>query len=763
MTSELQSQPTNIVLQEQDQEGGLQLGRFVSAIRRHILVVIGITTLAATAALLKAVTATPTYQSKFELLTPPETLETQIISTLNKDALSNQSDIVGVAVDDTKLKILKSPRVMTPIVETIQARYPAVTYGKVISDLRITPDKTGNTLSVDYQSENPDEVIYVLEVVAEAYLRFSLEDRQNDIYRGIDFVDEQLPVVRDRVEELAGELEDLRQRSNLIDPLLQGEQLSEQTSKFTAEQLDLRVQIREAQALYRDLQQELSASQELAATSVLLDSARYQDLLNQLLAIDSQIAQELTLYLADSPEIEVLEDQRDNLKPLLKQEGVRVQRQLANHISELQDRDQALTETISSLNSQIKQLSTIAREYNRIERELEIATTNLNQFLTKREALRIDAAQRQTPWEMLVPPPPPKASIASAKTNLVLGCFLGILVGSGIAILLDRIGGKIHSVKELKEVVPLPILGNIPHEVLLEAENSLTMSLNQLSQLGLNVDITSVMRQHEASSRDTNTPFMEAFRRLATNLQLSRPDSHIRFLTITSAIPNMGKSTVTFHLAHAFAMTGKKVLMIDTDLRRPSLHRLCNLPGNRGLSNYAVGDFELDEVIVNLPIHKNLNLLPAGSVPPDATAILTAQRVKELFAQVTESFDLVIADTPPLLGFADAFIMTAQTQGTLLVAKLGDIKFVQMQMAMDELSIAKVPVFGIVANGVQQTSESTYSYYQYYREKYEINGDDSQLPTYAEDTPNGYFEPSWWSQLPQHLLAQVSKTFGGKR
>ncbi|MEL6320755.1 MAG: polysaccharide biosynthesis tyrosine autokinase [Cyanobacteria bacterium J06626_14] len=703
--AELQSSPVSVLPQDSEQEGGLQLGRLLSPIKRHVFLVVGVATLTAVAAVLDAVTDTPTYRSSFELLTPATTLETQIISTLNPQALSNQSDVVDVALDETKLKVLTSPRVMEPIVENLQERYPNITYRRVVRNLRITSDDNGNTLTVQYTGNDSDQVLHVLEVVSEAYVRFSLEDRQNNIFRGIDFVNEQLPEVRGRVEELESELESLRQRSNLIDPLLQGEQLTAQTARFTAEQLDLRVQIRQAQEIYENLGQELAAGEEFAATSTLMESARYQELLNQLLEVDRQLAEELTLYIEGSPEIEVIQERRENLQPLLAREGIRVQGQLASYILELQDRDQALSTTIEILNQQIKNLSTTAREYNKIQRDLEIATVNLNQFLTKREALRIDAAQRQTPWEVLTPPARPRASSASARLNLVLGTVLGLLLGSGIAILIDRVRGKVHTIDELKEAVGVPVLGTIPYEPLLADQRSFALETHPGSAPQFFVSESDDFHQIGVS-----ISFLEAFRILATNIQLASPDKSIKTLTISSPIPGMGKSTIAFYLGQAVAATGKRVLIIDADLRHPGLHLLCEISNEKGLSNYASSEFALKEAWTRLSLDSNVFVLPSGPLPPDPIRVLSAQRTKDLFNHAYEEFDMVIFDTPPLLGLADALIVSAQTQGMLLTATLGQVTFSHLSTTLDELGIAKTPLLGAVANESKQLDQHPYGY-----------------------------------------------------
>lgn len=710
MVTESQAATANRPIDVSDQEGGLNLGRFVAAIRRNLVIMAGVTALTATAAGLKTITDPPEYRSGFELLTPATTLETEVISTLNPDALSNQTDVVGVAIDQTQLKILTSPRLMEPVVETIRERYPNLTYRQVVNNLSIASiDEDGSVLRVTYTDEDPELVLDVLEVVADAYLTYSREDRQDNILQGIEFVDEQLPAVRDRVEALEGSLESLRQNSNLINPVLEGEQLAAQTAQFTGELLNLRVQIQQAQELSRTLQEELAEGEEFAVTSTLLSNPRYQAILNELLEVDKLLAQELTLYLEGSPEIAVIQETRDNLQLLLTREGVRAQEEIENSIRELGDRDRALSTTIDVLNQQIKNLSSTARAYNKIQRELEIATVNLNQFLTKREALRIDAAQRQTPWEILTPATLPQNVAASAVRNVVLGSILGLLLGAGTAILIDRMRGTIHTSEELKEATRLPILGNIPYEKLLEDPRSLALVMRQMR---FSADVAhNGTNGNRVQPAYPSLPFFEAFKVLATNLQAISPDSPIKMLTVSAATPNMGKSTISFHLAHAVAATGKRVLLVDTDLRRPTLHDLCGIANDKGLSNYATGQFKFKDVCVSLATESTLYVLPSGPIPPDPVRIFSAQRVQNLFNNVSRKFDLVIFDTPPFLGFADASVVAAKTQGLLLVATLGNVKTARLQSALDDLYTAKIPILGVVANGAEQPNKEIYRNY----------------------------------------------------
>jgi len=698
-----------------DDEGGIDLGQIVDAIRRRLLLVAGVATVVASAAVLKALTDTPVYEASFEILTNPVTLETRIISAANPETLSNQQDVVAVSIDEAKLKILKSPRVIEPVVEELQADFPSLDYGDVVRGLTVQPSSQ-DILAVTYQHTDPAVVTAVLDVLEEAFLQFSLEERQKDILRGIDFVDEQLPQLRSRVDALQSQLETLRRQYNLIDPEAQGQELTQQISSFSQERLDIRVQLNEAKLLYSNLDQELNQRGELATASLLNENPRYQGLLDKLLEIDTQLAEESVLFMGESPEIQYLEEQRQRLIPLLAQEGQRTERQLVSMIRELETRDQALGQAIEQLNQRMKVLSSVARRYSDIQRELQIATENLNQFLSKREALRIDAAQRQTPWELLSQPTNPRASAASVKRNLLLGSALGVLLGIGAALLVDRLSSVIYTPKELKSLSKLPLLGVIPFNEYLERYGPAASVATRLRQAGYILNITNKADEQEQSQ--ASTPFIESFRSLYASLRLLNPDRSLSSLTISSATPGAGKSTVCLHLGQAAAAMGRRVLLIDTDLRRPSLHKKIGMKNTKGLTDYiAAPELSVDDVVQSVPLDENLSIITAGSLPPDPTKVLSCRRMEEFIGQVNQQFDLVIYDTPPLLGFADAFLTGVHTNGFLMVVGLGKVKRTVFQQALEDLKVSMIPVLGLVANGAKaEQMTSSYSYYQYYNQ-----------------------------------------------
>lgn len=706
---------------DEGEEGGLNLGQVVAALRRKLPIIAGVTTLVTSAAVLKALTSTPTYQGSFEILTKPVTVETQVISSVPQ-TLSNkeQQDAPDKGpVDDTKLKLLTSPKLLDPIAKKLRSKYPGITYDQLSASLKVTPTPKAEILSVSFQDKDSEKVKAVLNRVSEAYLNYSLEERLADVRQGIDFVDDQLPQLQKRVASIQDRLQGFRQQYNLIDPESAGKQLSEQSLTVGQQLIEAQIKLNEARSIYADLSNQLAqpTRDESAASSVLQDNKRYQALLDQLLEVESQIAKKSSTFRETAPHIQNLEGQQKNLLPLLQREGQRVQEQTASRIRDLEARVQILTQAQNSLNQRIKQLSTISRQYTDIQQELKIATDNLNQFLTKREALRIDAGQRKTPWQILTPPGEPARSASDVKRMAILGIILGILMGIGVALLLDKLSNILHTPEEIKDLAKRPILGVIPFNTDLEEDEKLTTnkfsSMTDLAglvqQVRQRIGLDAKSHQHSAS------PFLEAFRSLYTNIRLLNSDTRIRSLVISSSVPGEGKSTTSVYLAQAAAALGQRVLLVDTDLRLPQLHNRLGLLNTYGLSNVISLDLDVDRVIQQSPIEDKLFVLTAGQVPPDPTKLLSSQKMQNLMEKFQENYDLVIYDTPPLQGLADTRLVASKSDGIVLVVGLGKTKSSELTKALETLKLSPVAILGMVANGSKEYTGSIYdSYHRYY-------------------------------------------------
>jgi polysaccharide biosynthesis transport protein len=707
---------TNAAPSDRDNEGGLNLGQLGAALRRKAPIIVGVTTIVSSAALLKASTSKPVYEAKFEILTKPVTVESQVLSSVPQTLSNREQQQVAPekVLDDTKLKLLKSPRLLTPIVQALKSKYPDLTYDALANGLVVTTAPNSDVLSVSFQDTNPEKVKRVLSLVSQAYLKYSLQDRLADVQQGMKFVDAQIPRLQQRVETVQDRLQAFRQKYNLIEPEATSQQLAEQTSTIAQQRLDTEVKLGEALALAKDLSQQLA--QNRSSSSALRDNTRYQSILNQRLDVETQIAKTAGVFREKAPQIQLLRSQLDNLQPLLDREGVRTQGDVESRVRDLMARRAILIRTEEVLKQRVKQLSTVSRQYEDIQQDLKIATDNLNQFLTKREALNIDAGQRTAPWQLLTPSNAPKPSSSGVPQTVALGGILGLLLGVGTALALEKMSNVLHTAEEVKDTAKLPLLGMIPFNPRIEeVEKRFALRATSQEPLAASAPVSDFARivpqaQQKASatkgkskSSYSNSPFSEAFRSLHTNIRLLNPDLQIRSLAISSASAGEGKSTVALCLAQAAAALGQRVLLIDTDLRCPQLHVRLQLSNLWGLSNVVSSEVEFEEAVQQSPVEPNLFVLTVGQVPPDPTRLLSSKKMHALMQQCEEAYDLVIYDVSPLLGLADAKLVAANTDGLILVAGLDKTKSLDLKQAMETFKLSSVVPLGIVANGMKSS------------------------------------------------------------
>ncbi|MGP6146526.1 CpsD/CapB family tyrosine-protein kinase [Jeotgalibaca sp. A122] len=215
---------------------------------------------------------------------------------------------------------------------------------------------------------------------------------------------------------------------------------------------------------------------------------------------------------------------------------------------------------------------------------------------------------------------------------------------------------------------------------------------------------------------DPSSMVSEQFKTLRTNIQFAMIDKKMKSLVIASAAPHAGKSTVASNLAVTFAMQGLNVLLVDTDLRRPTLQKFFNVPNVMGLTNLLTNtEADIEEYVVKTPSN-GLYLLTSGPVPPNPSELLGSDRMQQLQTQLENQFDLVIFDTPPLLGFTDGQILAGRADGTIFVAHHGVAKKENMLKSNEVLKMVNANVLGVVYNQVP-LSDIDNNYYYYYSEE----------------------------------------------
>ena len=737
---------------EEDEES-LDLKQLLNVAKHRFRLIIAVALGVTTLATLWTLTQKPIYKGNFQVLIEP----------INKQQKQNQLAFLGEnlgGVDyDSQIAVLSSPSVLNPLIAKLKTNYPEIEYGDLIraknSPLEIEQIDTTKILDISYQDNDPDKVQFILKNLAQAYLEYSLQEKRRAIEQGIEFVGDQLPELTKKVDEIQAKLERFRQQYNLLDPqeyaALVAEQLNLQEQKY----FETQVQIKEAKSLYNNLQRQLGLEpQQALVTSYLSESPRYQDLLNQLQAINVSLAKESVRFLPTSPNIILLQEKRDKLLPLLEQEAARIlgpnlagaiadasslnspsslrlelskqYLDTANRIETLGLRRSSLEGDITSLKQLTQQIPGIARQYSELLRELSIANESLSRFLKAQEELKIEIAQQSIPWQLIAQPKVEENQIfPKPPRDIALGLIGGTLLGLAAALIAEKLDPVFHSPEEITETTNLPLLGRVPIQKdlePLEAETEVKASLPQLQIGNTSLDVQPPSANSHHHIRRNNwysaSPFLESFRSLNTNIRLLGSDSILNSIVVSSSIPSEGKSTISSHLAQAAAAMGQKVLLIDADLRRPQVHRWMGLPNKEGLSNILATNLPIEAAIQTVPQWENLSVISAGDIPPDPTRLLSSQKMQEFMEKLKNShkYDLIIYDTPPILGFADGRILATRTNGVVLVVRMGKTDRSLLKQNIDSLRMSHVSVLGIVANQVNRSSSGS-SYYTHYYAK----------------------------------------------
>lgn len=717
--------------------------QFLLGVRRRSILIIGVA-IGVTAAIgLWTVLQKPEYESKFQLLVESVTADDKL-TELTQSIPNAPTKTTGLDYN-TQIQVLRSPELMAAIVKRLQTRYPEITYSGLMSSLTVIRPQETKILEIRFQDSNPDKVKFVLDQVADGYLKYSLQERQTNLRQGIQFVEGQLTTLRQRVDKLQAQLQKFRQQHNLLDPDLQATQLTTQVSAIAQQRLDTEKQLAEAQALYTNLQGSAGA------TTAMKDAPLYQKLLDQLREVNTKIAQESARFSDRNPAVQALRDQQQALLPLIRQEAQRVLgdklAEVATQAAILEVRSQTIAQTEANLNQQVNQLPALSRQYTDLKRELDVANQSLNRFLANRETLQVNAAQKEIPWQQLSIPERPQTPFSPNKSrNFLLGSIAGLLLGIAIAMLVERIDDQFHAVEDLKSRTKLPILGTVPHYLELPDRDRLSkdrLSKDRLSKDFLDRDLDHdrldsipspprfgqpllkqlklLMSRHSLDSGYVAAGFLEAFRSLYTNICLLGSDSPIRSIVTSSALPGDGKSTIAVALAQAAAAMGQRVLLVDADLRRPQIGRRLDLPNLKGLSTLIATEVEFDQVVQRSSTASlaswasgGLWVLTSGPVPPDATKLLSSKKMQHLMEKLKTQFDLVIYDTPPLLGFADSTLLATHTDGIVMVVRLEKTDRSAIAQALEGLKLANTSILGLVANDSKHDRAASSEYHHYY-------------------------------------------------
>ncbi len=328
----------------------------------------------------------------------------------------------------------------------------------------------------------------------------------------------------------------------------------------------------------------------------------------------------------------------------------------------------------------------------RYEASLAQYRSTLSSLVNSSQQIRLAEAQATNNVVIAKPAIVPETPIRPrTATNVFLAAVVGAMIAIGAAFLIEYLDDTVKSPDDITRVSGLSTLGAIA----------------RLKDAG-------VQRQLIAWSH-TKAPESEAYRTLRTNIQFSSVDKPIHTLIVTSSGPSEGKSTTSANLAIVMAQTGQKVILVDTDLRRPVLHKIFGVPNNVGITTALLAGQDVDLQAYLQPTEiDNLTIITSGPIPPNPSELLGSHRMKHIIDRLSEIADIVIFDTPPALVVTDASVLGRQTDGVLLVADAGGTREQALAQAVSELRKTGTNVIGVALNRLDSRSRGYYYYYYYY-------------------------------------------------
>jgi polysaccharide biosynthesis transport protein len=700
----------------------IDLQKYWLVLRRRWLIISGMAVSTAALAGASAYSEKPQYKAQGQLLV--QSSRTGFLTGVGERIGSLESLKREGNPLDTQAVVVQSLPLVQEVIQKLNLRDAQ---GQLLDaeDLKLKVETVVGTdvLKVSYASGDPKQASAVVNELMKAYIASNVGTNRAEAKSAGEFIEQQLPRAQADLEIAAEALQGY-QNDNRIFSLEKESLATVDTLKTLADQINQsRSQLAEVSAQQTLLDQRVAMPVEQAIDSASLSQLpSVQSALGDLQKIQTQLATERTRYRAGHPSVLALERQESALKSVLQErignavpgnDGVEASDlqmstlrqkftadavQLQAQRLGLEQKVATLTQLQGAYRERASTIPNLVKNQDSLERRLNIAKKTYETLRTRLQDIRVAESQTVGNARIIQEARAPKKAGSSKKPVYIGGGLaVGLMLGVAAAFLLDLIDRSLKSVKEAQSFFGYSLLGLIPrfktHEVALPMDLSLT---------GISPRVV--------TATGPRSIIHEAYRMFQANLKFTSLDKKTRTILITSSISGEGKSEVAANLATTLAQSGKKVLLVDVNMRSPNQHHLWGMLNSMGLSNVIVDPEDLPQAIQE--ITQNLSLLTSGVMPPDPLTLLESDAMTQLMQKVSQQYDYVLLDGPSLVGMADAGILGKLADGVILVVRPGVVTSVGARAAKELLRRSNSNVLGIVANGVNLKQEpDSYFYY----------------------------------------------------
>ncbi|HEU0185556.1 MAG TPA: polysaccharide biosynthesis tyrosine autokinase [Blastocatellia bacterium] len=443
--------------------------------------------------------------------------------------------------------------------------------------------------------------------------------------------------------------------------------------------------------------------------------------------LEVELAQLIATFGPENPRVVATRNQMRELERLIAESAKNLGDRLKAEAERARREEKLLKESFDAAKAEAVQQNQSAIKFNILKQNVDTTKALYNDFLQKTNHAQIE--QRQDANDMRVIDPA-RANLVGPKRGraVFIGLVLSLACGVGLALLLEYLDNTVKTVEDVARATQLPTLALIPSvnaDVMRvdtgKKNNGLQKLIKSRAARSANSRGSGGLRARDAQpSPDTpaavgaSSSVVESYRMLRTSILLSNAGAPPKTILITSSQPSEGKTTTAVNTAISLSQLGASVLLIDADLRRPAVHKAFKIPHDRGISNYLSSRTPIDDLIVKLPI-PNLYALPCGPIPPNPAELISSDSMKELLRTLSQRFDHILIDSPPMISVTDPIILSTMVDGLILVVQAGRSTRELARRARRELARVGARVFGVVLNNVdvRQGGYDDYDYYRY--------------------------------------------------
>jgi succinoglycan biosynthesis transport protein ExoP len=568
-------------------------------------------------------------------------------------------------------------------------------------------------VEVHFRSKDPTLAAEVANTVASTYIEHNFQTKYKATLQTSDWLTKQLDDLKKHAESAQETLTTYQKKTGIL-----GTDETHNIILDKLEELNKELSAAEGDRIVKEAKYRIAMTQNPELIANIAPESVLGALYKERAEIRSQYAQLTAKYGASYPRVVQLQSELDELDPSIKQEIKKVGDAVHAEYQAAAKSEEMLQATFDKQKGEAYKLNEDAIQYAILRRDVESSRDLYEGLMKKLKEAGIMAGLKSSNINIVdqaaIPVEPVEPNI---PLNVALALMGGLLGGVALAFIVENVDNSIRTPQDIETYCGLPSLGVIP-SVALDGKNG-HKPLARAGERQLILPVTVEQR---------NSGSAEAFRALRTSLLLSSPGAPPQVILVTSAMMQEGKSFTALNLAVVLAQTGQKVLLVDSDMRRPAVHKYLGLPMNNGLSACLAGTEEPEAVTIKVEEIPGLHVVPAGHMPPYPSEMLASEAMPKLLQHWREEFRYIIVDTPPVLAVTDAVVCARIADVVVLIARSEKTGRQSLVRTRDILKKVRANIAGVVVNDLSYNSVEYRQYYGHYGSEYSY---------YYHDNENG--------------------------